>query len=42
MFNKLMFLVALAFSLASTMGAVTSVTLTEQYPLPGPPTGSGN
>jgi hypothetical protein len=42
MFNKFLFLIALAFSLAPAVGAVTSVTPTEQYPLPGPPTGSGN
>ena len=34
MFKKMMLLLALAFSLASTVGAMTP---TQQYPLPGPP-----
>jgi len=39
MFKKIMMLLALAVSLASTVGAMTP---SQQIPLPGPPGGSGN
>jgi len=38
MFKKIVMLVALAFSVASTVGAMTP---SQQYPLPAPP-GNGN
>jgi len=39
MFKKIVLLLTLAFSIASTVGAMTTPS---QVPLPQPPTGSGN
>jgi hypothetical protein len=39
MFKKIMMLLAFALSLASTVGAMTP---SQQFPLPGPPSGGGN
>jgi hypothetical protein len=39
MLNKIVLLLALAFSIASTVGAMPT---SSQYPLPQPPPGTGN
>ena len=39
MFKKIVLLLALAFSVVSTVGATPT---SQQYPLPLPPTGTGN
>ena len=39
MFKKIVLLLALAFSIASTVGATP---MTSQFPVPQPPPGTGN